>query len=155
MREYFLKLDEKIKSKEDLIFFLEEIDLASDLILREPKKELSQKLRGRIVSDLVEILEELKKKEKQYQDPQEQIFFLQLLKKYLTSLPKIKIEIAFEPERKTLKKISQWFKENLKKKVILDLKINPKIIGGVKIEYRGKWRDFSLAKKIKEMKFDI
>jgi len=155
MREYFLKLDQKIKTKEDLIFFLEEIDLASDLILKEPKKKLSQKLKGKITPDLVEILEELEKKEKQYQDPQEQIFFLQLLKNHLTSLPKVKIEIAFEPERETLEKISQWFKEKLKKKMILDLRINPKIIGGAKIEYGGKWRDFSLAKKIKEMKFEI
>jgi len=153
MREYFLKLEEKIKTQEDLIFFLEEIDLASDLILKEPQKKFSQKLEGKISKDLLEILKELEEKDKRYQDPQEQVFFLQLLKNHLKSLPKVKIEIAFEPEKETLEKISQWFKENLKKKVILDLKINPKIIGGAKIEYQGKWRDFSLAKKIKEMKF--
>lgn len=155
MKKYLEEIEKKIKTKEDLIFFLEEIDRAEILILKEPEKKLFQKLKNKICTDLLGVLKEIEQKEKQYQTPEKQVFFLHLLKKDLISLPKAKIEIAFEPVQSTLNKISEWFEKKLGKRVVLDIVINPKIVGGAKIEYNGKWRDFSLIKKIHEVKTHI
>lgn len=155
MREYFQRLEKKIKTKEDLVFFLEEIDLAEVLILKEPGKKISQKLKNKISFDLFEILKEIEKKEKQYQDAEGQVFFLRLLKKHLISLPKVRLEIAFDIPEVMLGEISQWFEDNFGKKFVLDIRVNPKIIGGTRLEYNGRWADFSLAKKIKENKSEI
>lgn len=149
MQGYFAKIIKEIYTKEDLLFYLEEIDSAIDLILKEPKKSGFEKLKEKIATPLFNLLAEVKEKEKQYREPKDQVFFLELLKKFLISLPKVKIEMAIEPERETLIKISDWFERELGKKFILDVKINPKILGGLIIEYNGKWRDFSLAKKLK------
>ena len=54
----------------------------------------------------------------------------------------------FNNNNDSLEKISQWFEKELGQKIILDLSINPKIVGGVIIEYQGNWRDFSLEKEI-------
>ena len=60
----------------------------------------------------------------------------------------MKLKIAFSPSSEFLEEINQWFEKELSVKVILDLTINPKIVGGAIIEYQGNWRDFSLRKKI-------
>lgn len=152
MQSYFSKMAKEIYTKEDLLFYLEEIDYTIDLLLKESKKSNFEKLRENIATPLFNLLAELREKEKQYRQPKEQVFFLELLKKFLISLPKVKLELAIDPERETLIKISDWFEKEVGKKFILDLKTNPKILGGAIIEYNGQWRDFSLAKKLKTIK---
>lgn len=108
----FEELVKKIRTKEELVSFLEEIAHLNKNKEEQPTKELE---------------------------------------KYLRSLPEIKLEIAFSPENNFLEKISQWFEKELGQKIILDLTVNPKIVGGAIIEYQGNWRDFSLAKEIDKL----
>jgi len=110
MKEGFEELVRKIRTKEELIFFLEEI--ARKKLLKEEVSELEEKLRA---------------------------------------LPQIKLEIAFSPGEDFLNRLSQWFEKELGQKIILDITCNPKIAGGLIIEYQGKWRDFSLAKRIDQL----
>ena len=109
-------------------------------------EELVKKIRTKeeLVSFLEEIAHLRKIKDKEEQPTKE-------LEKYLRSLPEIKLEIAFSPENNFLEKISQWFEKELGQKIILDLTVNPKIVGGAIIEYQGNWRDFSLAKEIDKL----
>jgi F0F1-type ATP synthase delta subunit len=48
-------------------------------------------------------------------------------------------------------KVKEWFREKVKRRVILDIFVNPKIVGGARIEFQGKWRDFSLEKEIEKI----
>lgn len=109
-------------------------------------EELVKKIRTKeeLVSFLEEIAHLRKIKDKEEQPTKE-------LEKYLRSLPEIKLEIAFSPENNFLEKISQWLEKELGQKIILDLTVNPKIVGGAIIEYQGNWRDFSLAKEIDKL----
>lgn len=109
-------------------------------------EELVKKIRTKeeLISFLEEIAHLRKIKDKEEQPTKE-------LEKYLRSLPEIKLEIAFSPENNFLEKISQWLEKELGQKIILDLTVNPKIVGGAIIEYQGNWRDFSLAKEIDKL----
>lgn len=105
--EKFENLIKKIRTKEEAIFYLEE--LARKKTREEGTAELEKKLR---------------------------------------SLPEIKLEIAFSPEDGFLNRMSDWLEKELGQKTILDITVNPKIVTGAIIEYRGNWRDFSSAKEI-------
>lgn len=109
MKQTFEDLIKKIRTKEELIFFLEEI----------AQKKIDERA------------PELEKK--------------------LQSLPEIKLEIAFSPGDDFLNKISQWLEKELGQKIILDITCNPKIVAGAIIEYRGNFRNFSLAKEIDKL----
>lgn len=151
MLELFEKIAEKIITKEDLIFFLEELNLAKEFLFKEINLFLSEKLKGKVSEDFQKFVEELERNSIISKDPEKNKFFFENLKNYLLKLPQIKIEIAFSPSRQFIEKLSFWFKNNLKEKLILDLISNPEIVGGVIIEYRGKYLNYSLAKKINEI----
>lgn len=138
MKENFEDLAEKIITKEELIFFLEEISVAQKEIFKKEEGFLSKKVEGRISEDL----------KKYSKNPEQQFYFLEQLKKYLLNIPQVKLEIVFSPSANFLNKISSWLKKEIGKKIFLDLVLNPEIVGGVIIEYQGKYRNFSLAKEI-------
>ncbi|MFW6282471.1 MAG: F0F1 ATP synthase subunit delta, partial [Minisyncoccales bacterium] len=52
------------------------------------------------------------------------------------------------PSKEFIEKISNKIEKEVGEKVILNLIINHKITGGIIIEYRGKYLDLSLSKKI-------
>lgn len=148
MEKVFDELIKKIKTKEELIFFLEEVAKARQTIFKDKELLLSKKVEGKVSGEFRELIERLEKEGIISENRRQQSVILEKLEKELQSLPEIKLEIAFSPDDNFLKRISQWFEKELGQKIILDLTINPKIVAGAIIEYRGNWRDFSLAKKL-------
>jgi len=151
MENFFEDFVKEIKTKEELILSFEEITQAERIIFEKKSGPLSEKIKGKVREKFREFIKRMEDKEILSQNPTQQRSFLEKLKKYLSSLPEVKLEIAFSPSNEFLKKINQWFNEKLAQKVILDLTINPKIVGGIVIEYKGNWRDYSLAKRIDKL----
>ena len=151
MEKYFKDFAEKIRTREELIFFLEEIARVRQIIFKDKEVSLSKKMEGKVSRELKKFLESLEKEGVISGSRERQSAFLEKLEKELQSLPEIRLEIAFSPGDDFLNKISQWFEKELSQKIILDLTINPKVVGGAIIEYQGKWRDFSLAKEIDQL----
>lgn len=154
MKKFFTMLEKKIKTKSDLIFYLENIDLAMEMIMKNHGDFLSEKLEKSTIGDLKNILLQLASEEK-YEEAEQQIFFLQLLKKHILFLPQVKLEISFYPEQEVIVKIRDWFQKELGEGAIVDLIINPRVIGGAVIEYKGKLIDFSVAKKMEKIEIKI
>jgi F0F1-type ATP synthase delta subunit len=69
----------------------------------------------------------------------------------IRTLPTAHFILPFDPDRKIIKKIHEWLYENTGKTVILDLTIEPDIIGGCVISFNGRANDYSLAGKIDQM----
>ena len=147
----FEDLAKKIKTKEELIFYLEELSRAQQAVFKQGGVLLSEKLKGKISEELKNFFERMEKKGMLSKNPEQQYSFLEKIKKYLLSLSEVKLEIAFSPSNDFLKEISLWFEKELGQKVILDLTVNPKIVGGAIIEYQGNWRDYSLAREIDKL----
>jgi len=151
MEKHFKDFAEKIRTKEELIFFLEEIARVRQIIFRDKEVSLSKKIEGKVNGELKKFLESLEKEGIISGSRERQSAFLEKLGKELQSLPEIRLEIAFPPDDDFLNKISQWLEKKLDQKIILDLTINPKVVGGAIIEYQGNWREFSLAKEIDQL----
>lgn len=65
-----------------------------------------------------------------------------------SSRPVVKMTLAFEPDRDFIKNIAGFFSDNLEQKVVLDLVVDPLIIGGAKIICNDHYKDYSLASRI-------
>ena len=61
MKDLILEVERKVKTKEDLIFFIEQIDLAHDLILKNLEKDALQTLKGKINSVVFSVLKKIEK----------------------------------------------------------------------------------------------
>ena len=147
MRKFFIEIEKRVKTKRDLLFYLEKIDITIELMSKNIEGDSFEKFKNEIGEGLSNILLKIEE-EKKIKDPEQQIFFLELLRDHLISLPQIRLEVAFYPNERTVSKISEWIEKETGKK-ILEFKVNPTIIGGAIIEYRGRRVDFSLLKKIK------
>lgn len=155
MEESFKELSKKIITKEDLVFLLGEINLVQKSVFKDIDIPLSERVQENISEDFKQFIKKLEEEKIILKNPQENQTFFDNLKKYLQSLPQIKIEVAFPPEKKFIDKVFLWLKKEFNQKLILDLVFNPKIIGGAVIEYKGKRINLSLAKKIDELENQI
>ena len=151
MEEIFKKISDKIITEEDLIFFLDQLTIVKKCLFLQTQIPLSERLKNKIDEKLRKEIEKLEKEKVLPSSPEDQSSFFKELENFLLKIPKVKLEIAFTPTEEFISKIKEWFKEKIKKKVILDIVVNPKIVGGARIEFQGKWRDFSLEKEIEKL----
>ncbi|OGD91805.1 hypothetical protein A3D07_02650 [Candidatus Curtissbacteria bacterium RIFCSPHIGHO2_02_FULL_42_15] len=75
-------------------------------------------------------------------------YFLSELAGFLEGIDKITLTVAFEPSLDFQKEIALWLEKNLGRKVVCDFAVDEGIIGGLVIEYHGKYKDFSKAQEI-------
>jgi F0F1-type ATP synthase delta subunit len=70
--------------------------------------------------------------------------FLNKMQEEISKLPVMSLTIAFEPQEKTLKTLSEWFLINTKKQVLFDFSVDRKVVAGATLNYNGKFFDFSI-----------
>ncbi len=83
--------------------------------------------------------------------PEEVQHFVMYIKSEIEHLTVINMSVAFEPNEKTINMISLWFLNNINKAVLLDIVYDSKLIGGTIITYNGKYKDYSLRKKLENI----
>ncbi|NTV31611.1 F0F1 ATP synthase subunit delta [candidate division WWE3 bacterium] len=76
---------------------------------------------------------------------------LTLLKKELSSIPTLKITIAYEPKGFQMKQLNSWLAQNFNRKILLDISVDTDIIGGALIQAGGYYKDYSLRKALSEV----
>jgi hypothetical protein len=82
------------------------------------------------------------------QTPEKQKALLEEALKYLASLPTVKLTLAFEPPSEFVSSLNQELGRLLGRKVVFDIKAKEEIVGGLVIEYDGRYKDYSLASKL-------
>lgn len=83
-------------------------------------------------------------------DPQGISAFLDTLEGELQTLPTVTLRLAFEPQYDLVKNISKWFDAELRSHVLLEVIVDPTVIGGLIVEWNGAHRDYTLKKIIQE-----
>jgi|SRR3989344_4817887 len=63
--------------------------------------------------------------------------------------------LAFPAEEAQIKEIGQWLRKNINGQLIFDVKVDPSLIGGCALVYKGVYKDFSLKGKIGEKKGEL
>jgi len=76
---------------------------------------------------------------------------LDKLTNQLRSMQEINLTIAFVPSQTTLERIYLWVKQNLGDNYLLNLSVDPEILGGAVIIYKGFYSNYSLAKQLQNV----
>ena len=76
--------------------------------------------------------------------------FLQELQASIRTLPVVTVILGFTPSNDLIRSISKWFDIYTGSKILIGVVIDTGIIGGVKIEWDGKYIDYSLKKLLQE-----
>lgn len=70
--------------------------------------------------------------------------FLLKMQDTVSKLPVLELTIAFEPKEKILQAITDWYALTTKKQILLNISIDPELIAGAKINFKGRYLDASL-----------
>jgi len=128
-----------IKTSFDRDTIIEEISLLKKSVY-ESKEKLEETLkidvRGSVTSIIRTKIEQGENIEK----------YLDGLATEVEKLTELKLELSFEPSEHSIDTIFSWVQTNVGNGTILDIETNPKILGGARISYKGKYWDGSLVK---------
>ena len=153
-QSFLNQLTKDISTKEDLVFFLEEISLIEKLIFKKIDLALSEKAKQIVSEKFLKKIQDLEEKNLINKNPETIQNFFNNLKKSLLALDQIKIIISFKPRKAFINKIKSWLENELKQDLIIDFIYNPEIVAGAIIEFQGKQFNSSLIQKIKQLNLD-
>lgn len=120
---------------------LEQIKIA----LFEPKAGVEQVLKSSVCASHAAILREKSKKEENFAS------YIEGLIKELTNMDEVKIELPQEPTEGLIDIVYGWLTKNVSPNVIISVSVNPAILGGATISYKGKYYDGSLSRILDEV----
>ena len=141
----------KLRTTEDLYLLISDLEEAQDLVGKRSFDILSKRLKDRVSLDFLEQIKNLEKSKKIPLSQEDLAAYFKGLKEYLLNLPKMKIELAFEPSEEFTSKMARFIQESSSSKVILDISPKPSILAGVTIDYRGVFRDYSYVNKFQQI----
>jgi len=151
MEEPFEALISQIKTKDELYLLLDEIEEAKRRVYQYKQTDnLSAKVGETASVKFHDLIIGLEKQGVLSKSAASQNSCLVKLKKHLTNLPEIKLIIAFRPRQEFIDELSSWLKDATGQTILIDLTIQESIIGGLRLEYGGEYRDYSLVKKLEE-----
>jgi len=74
--------------------------------------------------------------------------FLEDLKQDLSKLIPFTITLAVEPPQPFILQLSDWFKSNISSDLVLDIRVDATILGGLVLMGQGIYSDLSLVRKV-------
>lgn len=73
------------------------------------------------------------------------------IKQDLKKIRILKMSLAIDPTSETIDRLFDWVKENMGEGIILDIDKDESILGGAIISFNGRYKDFSLKRKLEEI----
>lgn len=77
------------------------------------------------------------------------------LSKELASVEILDITMAFSPSLRFLNVLRNWVYENVTQNIVLDIHVDPSVLGGVSLVYRGRYLDLTISNKLKSFNFTL
>lgn len=77
------------------------------------------------------------------------------IEKETVTLPVLTLHLTFEPDDAALSQIGAFARKTFGIPLILDIKLDPQLIAGAALAWKGVMRDYSLRAKIEEKKAEI
>jgi len=85
------------------------------------------------------------------ESPEQVEHFIAQVKKELRATPVISLKLAFSPRRKFVTKLADWWGRQLGSQFVLDVSVDPDILGGVEVMSGGKFHDLTVSRRLKEL----
>jgi hypothetical protein len=128
-------------TREDWLRLRREIDRLEESLYKTGDGGYEMVLENKVRKELAEMLDDQKLSKDIINDQ------LREIREELGKVNAVKIILAVEPSRSLVKDIWAWVEKNVGEEIILEIKINPGIMGGLLISWNGRYADFSLRKK--------
>ena len=142
---------ESLKTTQEVANFLSEIDVFLLTFFKSEKISIEQALSSVSADSAQKISQAFSKNNLDINDKDTVTGFFKNLKELAGKLNVIKLTLAFDPTAKTVENIHNFVKENIGTGYILEIEVEPDILGGSIIIFNGKYNDFSLKKSIEEV----
>ena len=135
------KILENVKTTGDKEKLTDELEKLAESLFEEKGTGFESCLKNNIRSWVAELIRaEITENQK---DPGT---YLDGLKIKLAELKEISLTLAFEPSESSIDKFFFFVRENVGKDLILDIKYEPRILGGAIVVFEGVYRDLSLKR---------
>ena len=138
-------LVDMVHTKEDVSILKNEIDLLLSSLYKKDDldKVLNEQVRGSTASFFPKEIATMDRPQIESQ--------LKLLQKRIFNLEEFSLTLAHEPTHAFLTELTGIIRGVLGNLIVLDITVNPRIVGGAVVSYRGKFLDYSLKHKLKLM----
>jgi F0F1-type ATP synthase delta subunit len=70
--------------------------------------------------------------------------YIKGLIEYLKTLQSVILTVAYRPSQKQVEQLQGWLQKNVPKKLLLEIKVDPAITAGAKVEYNGIYKNYSI-----------
>lgn len=77
------------------------------------------------------------------------------LENQISKLPSLTIYLSFEADDQTLSQIGEFARKTYNPLLMLDVKLDPNLIAGAALSWKGVYKDYSLRVKLKEKETEI
>lgn len=148
MHENIKKIIKEVWTKEDLNLLLQAVEEVKRNTYRTGAHNLGEVLKKWLPERLAHPLEKIWLDCLGGSQPHTLGEFIDNLKLEFKKLRILKLYLAGEPSIETLERIENWIKKEIGEDVILEIELDPAIIGGAKIAFAGKFREITLHQLI-------
>lgn len=145
------ELKQSIKTKEELSEFIYALDTLRASLYKTKINAFDEAIKESVSDQLGRLIGKTLKKNKikptNKKDLEE---FLSNLKEELGNVEVLNLTLAYSPTPASIEKICDWVRDNISEDLVLEIDENSQIIGGAEINFRGKYRDYSLISTLSE-----
>lgn len=135
----------QIKTKDELASFKEGINALIMVSFKLDKKNFIDVLKQNFDENQAVIIEQ---QIKGVDSPELVDKILRQLLKDMSQIEEVKLLLAFSPKLSFIERLSFWFKSQFGANIVLDISVDPAILGGIIVVYKGKYIDLTLANKL-------
>ena len=135
---------DQIYTLHELQIYLRSLKTAENLRF-EQSINFFEGLRNTLPSLLMKYLQDYAESNKINLQNQEQVLKLSVdLVNYLESIPVVELTFPIDLTYRQIIKICKWWRTNSNDAVVVNIKINPELLSGLTIAFKGKYFDYSL-----------
>ncbi|OGE09195.1 hypothetical protein A3A60_03945 [Candidatus Curtissbacteria bacterium RIFCSPLOWO2_01_FULL_42_26] len=134
---------------------VDDLTLVERSLFKEKTGTISEKVKDYLTGRVLTIFQEIELAALEPQDDRKQLEFVRDLISFLNNLPQVRVTIAFDPTVSYVIKLNNVISQQAGKKVIFDIVIDDKIIGGAIFEYKGRICEQTLQSKLESKLSDL
>lgn len=143
----YLSVDEYISelvTREEIIGFLSDIEKMHESVYRTGETGLERVLQTSVGEKSARVLREDLQRQDKMNDSHFQEKFLDEISTKLKQIPVVSLDLASEPSREFAYRLRDKISEYVGSQVVIDYKVIPELMGGVRVAFGGKYLDYSL-----------
>lgn len=145
--DLFVTLVDEIRTTEELERVRQGVSVMSSAVYQEGAGDIEQLISKSLGLKTSEVLKPFLKGDKVPKEGEALHRFFSELKEKLGSLEIVTLTLAFDPPEGFIRELSGKIRSLTGTQVILDLKVDKHLLGGVMLIYQGRYTDLSLRKR--------